>query len=149
MPTPTPSASTRAARTRAEADAAFLRRIERTALAVVLVATVAGGVLGGLPWAGGILGGGLLAGISYWAIRSSVDALMVLMGSAGDGLRAHVSPVRIAVSVLGRHALLAVVAYVIIARLRLHPVGVLVGASAVVLAATREAFRGARPGSRS
>ena len=69
--------------------------------------------------------------------------------SEGDALAAplplaRVSYLRVAVSVLGRHTLLGVVAYVIIARLRLHPVGVLLGASAVVLAAAREAVR--RPG---
>lgn len=149
------------------ADVVFLRRIERTAVAFVVLATLAGGVLGGLTWAGGILAGGLLAAISYWAIRSSVDALVAVMGPgaapvppaaapeapdaalAGDELAAplptaRVSYLRVAVSVLGRHALLGVVAYVIIARLRLHPVGVLLGASAVVLAAAREAVR--RPG---
>ena len=143
---------------RGEGDARFLKRIERTAVLVVLVATAAGAVFGGIDWAGGILGGGLLAAVSYWAIRSSVDALMALTGHAGTGAdggavpdtpSARVSSGRIAVSVLGRHALLAVLAYVIIARLRLHPLGVLVGASAVVLAATREAFRVPRPGPRS
>ena len=144
---------------RGAGDARFLKRIERTAVLVVLVATAAGAVFGGIDWAGGILGGGLLAAVSYWAIRSSVDALMALTGhsadagadggAAPDTPSARVSSGRIAVSVLGRHALLAVLAYVIIARLRLHPLGVLVGASAVVLAATREAFRVPRPGPRS
>lgn len=139
------------------ADAAFLRRIERTAVVFVLLAVVAGGVWGGWAWAGGIAGGGLLAGISYWAIRSSVDAVVALMGPPQVGGSSDeppapspaVSKARIAVSVLGRHALLAFVGYVIIARLRLHPVGVLIGASAVVVAAAREALRGPAVGSRS
>ena len=42
---------------------------------------------------------------------------------------------------VGRYALLAVLAYVMIARLRLHPVGLVVGASSLVVAATVEAAR--------
>ncbi len=158
--TPPGSGGRRRHEARVEAD--FLSRIEQTAVGVVACATAAGAVLGGLTWAGGILGGGLLAAVSYWAIRSSVDALTGLIGEAaapatgeagggGDGARPvpRVPAWRLAASVLGRHALLAALAYVIIARLRLHPLGVLVGASAVVLAATREAFRVARPGPRS
>jgi hypothetical protein len=40
-----------------------------------------------------------------------------------------------------RYALLALLAYVMIARLRLHPLGLLAGASSVVAAAAVEAFR--------
>ncbi len=106
----------------------------------VASATVAGGLLGGLAWGGGILGGGVLAAISYWAIRSSVDALVQTMG--GGPPESRPGTARLVLTLIGRHALLAIVAYVIIVRLRLHPVGVLTGASAVVLAAAREAVRG-------
>lgn len=41
----------------------------------------------------------------------------------------------------GRYGLLALLAYVMIARFRLHPVGVLIGASSVVVAASLEAVR--------
>jgi hypothetical protein len=90
-------------------------------------------------WGGGVLGGGVLAGASYWAIRSSVDALVL---SAGGGGR---QPLWWVVARLaGRHALLAAVAYVIIARLRLQPIGLLIGASAVAVAAVAESLRGLR-----
>lgn len=116
----------------------MLQRIERTALVAIALLTVVGGALGGWTWAGGIAGGGALAGISYWAIRSSVDVLVLGMGGSGaSGSLWRTLPV-----VIGRHALLAAAAYVIIVRLRLHPIGVLIGASAVVLAAIREAVRG-------
>ena len=118
----------------------MLRRLERTALVFVILATAIGGVLGGLGWAGGILGGGVLAATSYWAIRSSVDALVRTMAREPVGARPGLA--RVALTLVGRHALLGLTAYVIIVRLRLHPVGVLIGASAVVLAAAREAVRG-------
>jgi hypothetical protein len=122
-----------------DADPALLGRIERTALAVVLLSAAVGWIAGGAAWGGGVIGGGVLAGTSYWAIRSSVDALVL---SAGGGGR---QPLWWVVARLaGRHALLAAVAYVIIARLRLHPVGLLIGASAIVVAAVREAFRAIR-----
>ena len=105
-----------------------------------MVATVAGVLIGGLTWGGGILGGGALAALSYWAIRSSVDALVQAM--RGGPPDSHPGTTRLVLTLLGRHALLAIVAYVIIVRLRLHPVGVLMGASAVVVAAAREAIRG-------
>lgn len=106
---------------------------------MVVVATVAGTLIGGLAWGGGILSGGVLAAVSYWAIRSSVDALVSTMGGGPSAARPGTA--RLVLTLLGRHALLAIVAYVIIVRLRLHPVGVLVGASAVVVAAAREAIR--------
>lgn len=113
----------------------------------VALATAVGGLLGGLVWAGGILGGGVLAATSYWAIRSSVDALIQTMGRGQASGEASVGPsrpriARAVIALLGRHALLGLTAYVIIVRLRLHPVGVLIGASAVVFAAAREAVRG-------
>lgn len=129
-------------------DVALLQRLERTSAVFVVVATAAGFLLGGVGWGGGILGGGLLAGISYWAIRSTVDALVQAMGvgaptsSASSGASARPGTTRVVLTLLGRHALLGIVAYVIIVRLRLHPVGVLTGASAVVVAAAREAIRG-------
>ena len=61
---------------------------------------------------------------------------------AGDQVASRPGLARVALTLVGRHALLGLTAYVIIVRLRLHPVGVLIGASAVVLAAAREAVRG-------
>lgn len=128
----------------------LLHRLERTAVVFVVLATAAGGLLGGVAWAGGILGGGVLAATSYWAIRSSVDALIQTMGRGQAAVDASAHPpgpsrpriARAVIALLGRHALLGLTAYVIIVRLRLHPVGVLIGASAVVFAAAREAVRG-------
>jgi hypothetical protein len=79
--------------------------------------------------AAGVAGGGLLALGSLFAIRASADALLA---RAGAGL---------AVKLAGRYALLALGAYVMIVRLRLHPIGVLIGASSLVAAASFEAVR--------
>ena len=47
----------------------------------------------------------------------------------------------IAVKLAGRYALLGLWAYVMIVRLRLHAIGVLIGASSLVAAASFEAVR--------
>ena len=91
----------------------------------------------------GVLGGGLLIAVSYWTIGSGVTALVDLAARPRDGGRPE-RPPRLAwtvTKVAGRYALLALLAYVMIARLRLHPLGLLAGASSVVAAAAVEALR--------
>ena len=78
----------------------------------------------------GVLGGGLLAAVSYRAIKGAVDAAM-------DAQRRPAALVKF----VTRHAILAVAAYVMLVRLRLHPIGILVGASSLVLAAAVAAAR--------
>jgi hypothetical protein len=113
----------------------------------------------------GVLGGGTLAAFSYWAIKGGVDALLASAvvtpvpdptatpvsaeGVAGvvtaeaapgtdeqrpGGRLLHARALDI-VKFIGRYALLAVAAYGMLTRLRLHPVGMLVGVSAPVVAA--------------
>jgi hypothetical protein len=89
--------------------------------------------------AGGVLGGGLMGAISYRALKRAVEALGP--PSPGQEGRAMVSPARVALGLMGRYALLLGAGYVIIGRLHLHPLGVLVGVSAVVVAAMVEAVR--------
>jgi hypothetical protein len=95
----------------------------------------------------GIAGGGLLAIVSFYAIRSSVDVVMRPAPSpetASEPPRGRAGAV---VKLVGRYALLALLAYVMIGRLRLHPLGLLVGVTALVASATAEAVRGlGRPG---
>jgi hypothetical protein len=131
-----------------------IRRIERTALAWCVVMTVA--ALVARPdrpsIAAGIVGGGLLAFVSLFAIRATVDAVLAAVhvptGAAPeDGARPPAPPRATAGTVLkltGRFGLLAVGSYVMIARLRLHPVGLLIGATSLVAGATLEAVRGLR-----
>ena len=95
----------------------------------------------------GVLGGGALVGASYWAIKASVSRLTETLArraanDPGPRARPRLS-LALAVFVL-RYALLGLLAYVMIARLRLHPVGLLLGASSMVAAAAVEAVRAAR-----
>lgn len=124
-------------------SADFLTRIERRALWVTGLLSVAM-----LIWPGtgpmvaaGVMGGALLGGISYWAIKRGVDGLAGAM--VGGGLAsAHVA--RSLTMLVGRYALLALIAYVMISRLRLSPVGLLLGASVIPIAATVEVLAGVR-----
>jgi hypothetical protein len=148
-----------------------LRRLERTAVTFcVAAAAVALGVRGGAPdVALGVLGGGLLIGVSYWAIKGATDSLLRLTArsvasagrasgeaaaadgpatgegtdedAAGQSRRRAISAAWILVRLAGRYALLGFLAYAMIARLRLHPVGLLVGVSSIFAAAAVEALR--------
>ena len=128
-----------------EADP-WLRRIERTSIVACLVMAAVALVLArGRPGpALGVLGGGLLIAVSYRTIASGVSGLVdrIAPQTADSGAQRGVPRLAWTVTKLaGRYALLAVLAYVMIARLRLHPVGLLVGASSVVAAASVEALR--------
>jgi hypothetical protein len=113
----------------------FLRGLERDAMiacgccAAVALAFVPDGVRAAL----GVLGGGGLAAVSYQAIKGAVDA------ATGPGGR----PTAL-VKFVTRHAILAVAAYVMLVRLRLHPIGLLVGASSLVMAAAAAIARSSR-----
>ena len=93
-----------------------------TALAVAITRDWRAGVA--------VAGGGVLIATSFLSIRGGVD-------DVATGRRAGRALLKLA----GRYALLAFLAYVMIARLRLHPLGLLAGASSVVAAAAVEAFR--------
>jgi hypothetical protein len=114
-----------------------LRRIERGAVAACGAMAAAAWLLGrGRPEAPlGVLGGGLLVLISYRGIKGGIDALVLgAAGRAGSAIGL--------VKFFTRFAILAVAAYVIMARLRLPPVAVCAGASSLVVALTVEALRG-------
>ncbi|MGH9162212.1 MAG: ATP synthase subunit I [Vicinamibacteraceae bacterium] len=113
----------------------LLERVGRGALAACLLLTVAAALVSGARLALGVLGGGLLSGLSLWTIRASVGALMTAGG------RPSGRPSGQLLGLVGRYVLLAFLAYVMIARLRLHPIGLLLGASSVVLAVSAEAVR--------
>jgi hypothetical protein len=119
----------------------LLRRVERTAA----VLTAAGMLVAGLSPGGGVRaaaavgGGALLAGTSYWAIKRGVTGLADAV--VARGAHAARGPRAVGLFVL-RYALLAGMAYVMIARLRLPPLGLLSGASAFVGAAVIELLRG-------
>jgi hypothetical protein len=78
-----------------------------------------------------VAGGALLAAASYWAIKRGVTGLadaIIRQGGAGR------STPRGFVLFVARYALLALLAYVMIARLRLPPIGLLCGASVMPVA---------------
>jgi hypothetical protein len=115
-----------------------IRRVERDA--VLWTAALAAAALALDPArpraAIGLLGGAAIVGFSYWAIKRGVDGLT----HATDTKKRR----SLAWSVLvfaARYALLVGIAYVMIARLRLHALGLLVGASSIVLAIATEAVR--------
>ena len=120
---------------------AVLRRVERTAIGFCgAMAIAALAIAQGSPSpAVAVLAGGVLVGTSYWSIKSSISGLIV--GTAARGEHTRASRGRIALQLAGRYALLAFMAYVMIVRLRLHPLGLLAGASSIVAAVTVEAVR--------
>jgi hypothetical protein len=127
-------------------DAALiLQRVRTTAIIVcvafaALAAAVSGGRIGPVL---AVLAGGFLVGVSYWLLASGVtDVVDLMMPRTGESAqRARRSRLAMTAKLAGRYALLALLAYVMIARLRLHPLGLLVGASSVVAAVAIEAVR--------
>ena len=124
----------------AEPDPA-LRRIERdSVIACAALAVTAGIITRGVEAPLGVLGGGALVAISYRGIKAGISTVAE---SEGGGSR----PVAIGlVKFFTRYAILALAAYVIMARFRLAPVAVFAGASSLVLAVTVEAARGVSHG---
>ena len=127
----------------------LLRRLERDALVACALLTMAALVWrrGQPDFALAVGGGGLLAAISYRGIKGGIDAMV---GRTGLEEAESGPPPRVwaLVKFFTRYAILALAAYVMLARLRLHPVGVFVGASSLIMAAAVEAIRSARPPSR-
>jgi len=138
-----------------------IERIARhTAIACVIIALLF--ALWKRDWSAplGVLGGGLLIAISFWAIRSSVDDLVLRQGlprgspeGAGDGLprgsgeaaKAGRKPPGFAlVKFFTRHVIVAVAAYVMMVRLHLEPLGLLAGVSSLGVAVAIESFRDVR-----
>jgi len=118
----------------------------------------------------GVAAGGALTAVSYLGIKGGADMLAAAVRpwpskaaeapdtapggqleqtTGEEGADAAVPRVRVqrrvlvvaALKFLGRYALLALVAYGMLTRLRLHPVGILVGASAPVVAAAVQVIR--------
>jgi hypothetical protein len=133
----------------------LFKRIERTAVVICVLMSLAALALtrGRAAPALAVLAGGLLASVSYRMIVSSAGTLADTLAPPGGTqiseesttapAPAHRprSPVLVAASAGGRYALLALLAYVMIARLRLPPLGLLAGVSSVVAAVSVEAVR--------
>ena len=137
-----------------------LRRVERDGMiACAVMAAAAWAVARGAVAAPfGVLGGGALAWISYRGIKGGIDAmthagLPADLSAEAASAKAEARSAKVGgwtarrrafglVKFFTRYAILAVAAYVIMARLRLPPVAVLAGASSLVIAVMAEALRG-------
>jgi hypothetical protein len=110
-----------------------LARFERDALIACIVMAVVALLVpfGGLWAALGVLGGGMLAAVSYRGLKAGV------YGAAGAGSGRAAALVKF----FTRHAMLAVAAYVMLARLRLPAWAVAAGASSLMVASASAAAR--------
>jgi hypothetical protein len=111
----------------------FFKRFERDAilacLAMAVVAVLWPG--GGVAHGAAVLCGGGLVAVSYWALK----------GAMNEDISGGKSALWTLVKFFTRYAILASVAYVMLARLRLHPIGLIVGATSLVVAAGAAAVR--------
>ena len=125
-----------------EADRS-LRRVELTSVAACAAMGLAALAVFGISAALAVFAGGLLIAVSYVSMKSSVGGMLAMIAPAPSdaGVRTRRQTSGIALKMAGRYALLALLAYVMIARLRLHPVGLMAGVSSVVAAASIEAIR--------
>jgi len=89
----------------------------------------------------GVLGGGLLIGLSFWAIRSTVDTLISLRSGSETGRKA---PRFALVKFFTRHGIVALAAYGMMVRLHVDPLGVLLGVTSLGIAVGVEALRDLR-----
>jgi hypothetical protein len=126
-----------------------LRNVERNAFFICAAVTVMACFVRPRPGVAlGVVGGGLLVGVSYWSLKSGVTALVDVLagagkatGTPGESTPSRANMRREIVKLSLRYALLGLLAYVMIARLRLHPWGLLAGASSVVAGVSWEAVR--------
>jgi hypothetical protein len=125
-----------------------LRRIERRALWVSALTIVVAAVSGGdLPAVLGVAAGTAIVAMSYTAIRAGVDAMVMNVaasGAAATGTTTSWGAVWRLVKFITRFAILGLIAYVMMVRLRAHPIWMLLGASSLVAAAALEAVRAPR-----
>jgi hypothetical protein len=134
----------------------LLNRVQRdttlVCAALVLVAAVAGGWRAAL----GVVAGGLVVFVSYRGIKAGIDGLVArsaMRDPNSDNGSTHAysgwrgldsgAPARAwtLVKFITRYGILAAVAYVMMVRLRAHPVWMVAGASSFVAAVAVEAVR--------
>jgi len=120
----------------------MIARIRRdTALVCGLMALVSALWFRNVAVPMGVIGGGLLIALSFWAIRGSVDAFVGFRSeseTARKPARFHL------VKFFTRHAMLALAAYGMMVRLQLDPVAMLLGVTSLGVAVAAEAVRSLR-----
>ena len=87
-----------------------------------------------------VIGGGLLIGISFWAVASAVDQLILRSESESGRKSAGFSLVKF----FTRYAIVALAAYGMMVRLRTDPMGLLLGVSSFGVAVAVEVLRDLR-----
>lgn len=121
-----------------------------TAIVCLVLTAVAGAWFRDVRVAGGVLAGGVLVGLSLWALTGLAGAVVsgaetaAEEGASPTGTHRETRPISRSsalVKIFTRHAILAIVAYVMMVRLHLDPVGMVVGVTSVVVAASIEAAR--------
>lgn len=120
----------------------MIERIGRDTAVVCVLFALAGAVwFRTLAVPAGVLGGGLLIGLSFWAIWGSVDAFVGLRSGGETGRK----PARFhLVKFFTRHGMLALAAYGMMVRLQLDPVAMLLGVTSLGVAVAVEAVRSLR-----
>jgi len=123
-----------------------LRRLERHGIAACAVMALAAWALarGDLGAPAGVFAGGALVWISYRGIKGGVDVLAGPSTGSGRAARGRISVAIGLVKFFTRYGILAVAAYVIMARLRMPPLAVFAGAASLVVAVALEALRGSQ-----
>ena len=116
----------------------MVRRVGRLTAAICVLTAAGAWMWKGVAMAAGVLGGGLLIGISFFTIGGGVAAIVAAASGSTSPRRSVTGAL---LKVVFRYALLGFLAYVMIARLRLHPIGLLVGASSFAAAVSVEAVR--------
>ena len=127
----------------------LLRRVERNSVFACGAMAVAAWAIGGgdVNAAAGVFGGGALVWISYRGIKGGIDAVVAAAAPREAGREPARSSVGVAIGLVKfftRYAILALAAYVIMARLRMPPLAVFAGASSLVVAVAIEALRGSQ-----
>ena len=89
----------------------------------------------------GVIGGGLLIGLSFWAIRGTVDTLIAIRSGGETGRNSTGFAL---VKFFTRHGIVALAAYGMMVRLHLDPLGLLAGVSSLGVAVGVEALRDLR-----
>jgi hypothetical protein len=117
------------------------RLVRNTVIGCVVMAALAAAWTRDIPMPLGVLGGGLLIALSFWAIRGAVDALIAVRTSGETPAKSTGFQL---VKFFTRHGMLALAAYVMMVRLHLDPLGLLAGVSSLVIAAAVEVLRDLR-----
>ena len=120
----------------------MIERVARnTALSCIVLAVLAAAWTREVLVPLGVLGGGVLIGLSFWAIKGTVDALIATRSSGETPGKSTGFQL---VKFFTRHGILALAAYGMMVRLHLDAVGLIAGVSSILIAVAGEVLRDLR-----